>query len=248
MTILNTKKEFEIMRRCGKIAAQLTYDLRSMIRDGVSTGALNDYAYKFIREQGAEPAFLGYNGYPASICVSVNDEIVHGIPGNEKILRDQDLVSVDAGVEYEGFYTDLAFTSFIGKIPAKVKHLMETTKKALILGIKKAKTGNFVGDISSVIQQYVEKNGFGVIRDFVGHGTGRKLHDDPQVPNFGSPGEGIKLEEGVVLAIEPMVSEGDYRVDIDQDGWTARTADRSLSCHFEHTIMVSRSGGIILTR
>jgi len=248
MTILRSKREIEMIRTVGKIAAQVVYYLRRMIREGVSTLTLDKEAYKFIRKNGARPAFLGYNGYPATICVSLNDEIVHGIPREERILKNQDLVSIDIGVEYKGFYADTAFSSFIGRMPSGVKLLMETTKRALMEGIKKAKEGNFVGDISAAVQKYVEGKGFSVIRDFVGHGTGKKLHDDPQVPNFGNPGEGVQLKTGMVLAIEPMVSAGDFRVNIDDDGWTARTADGSLACHFEHTIMVSERGGVIITR
>ncbi len=247
MTVLNSSQEIEMLKSSGRILSNLFKALKKLIKPGVSTKYLDEFSYNFIKKHGAEPAFLGYRGYPASICVSLNEEIVHGIPSG-RVLNEGDIVSIDAGVKFADFYTDSAWTFILGRVSRKAKMLVKVAKEALYRGIKQARAGNFVGDISWAIQEFVESKGFKVIRDFVGHGVGNLLHDEPQVPNFGRPHEGLRLREGLVLAIEPMVSMGDWRVEILSNGWTARTKDGSLSSHFEHTIVVGRKKALVITQ
>ena len=246
MTVLNSKEQLYLLKKGGKICSDFLKSVKKLLRPGVSTIELDDFAYKFITQRGAQPAFKGYKGYPATICVSINDEVVHGIP-SQRVIKDGDLVSIDMGIKYNGFYLDCAYTYPVGNVSKRIKHFLKVTLKSLYIGIRKACTGNYVGDISSSIQNFIEKHGFSVIRDFAGHGIGKNLHEEPQVPNFGNPREGMCLEEGLLLAIEPMASMGDWRVKILEDGWTVKTQDGSLSSHFEHTVMVSKRGGVILT-
>ncbi|MBI1977035.1 MAG: type I methionyl aminopeptidase [Candidatus Omnitrophica bacterium] len=247
MIELKSRREIEIMSRAGKITAALLDYLEKAIRPGIRTLELDELADEFIRSHGAQPAFKGYRGYPRTICVSVNEEVVHGIPGQRR-LEEGDIVSIDVGVKLDGYYSDAAKTFAVGSISEAAKRLMRVTREALELGMQKAKQGARLSDISWTIQQHVEQNHFGVVRQFVGHGIGAQLHEEPQVPNFGSPNQGVLLKEGMVLAIEPMVSEGHFEVEILEDGWTAVTKDRKLAAHFEHTVAVTPEGPRILTQ
>lgn len=228
------------------ITAQALARLRGAVVPGVTTKELEKAAEDFILKKGAKPAFKGYRGYPASICTSVNDEVVHGIPSARR-LREGDIVSIDLGVYYKGYYGDSAITLPVGTISEKTKRLMRATEEALALGIAQAVAGNRVSDISHAIQHYVEAAGYSVVRALVGHGVGKQLHEEPQVPNFGPPGKGPKLIPGMTLAIEPMVNEGDWRVKFLADGWTVVTDDGSCSAHFEHTVLVTEGSPRILT-
>lgn len=234
------------MRQAGKIVGRLLQHVAARVAPKVTTGELDEAAAAFIKAQGAQPAFLGYRGYPAVICVSVNDEVVHGIPGARR-LREGDLVSIDAGAVVGGFFGDAALTLIVGDAPPKARKLVDTTRRALEAGIAQARAGQRLSDISHAVQQVVEREGFGVVRDFVGHGIGRALHEDPPVPNFGPPHMGPVLKAGMVLAIEPMVTMGGVDVQILADGWTAVTKDQSLAAHFEHTIAIREREPEILT-
>lgn len=234
------------MRRAGQVVAGVLEYLSQLVKPGIKTKTLDQEASVFLRKQEAKPAFLGYRGYPATICVSINEEVVHGIPG-ERRIQEGDLVSIDAGAILEGFYGDAAITVPVGRVSLGAQRLLETTRTALTHGIQQAVVGKRISDISDAIQREVEREGFGVVREFVGHGIGRALHEDPPVPNFGPPNLGPRLEVGMVLAIEPMVTLGDYGVEILPDGWTAVTRDRSISAHFEHTIAITKHGPEILT-
>lgn len=242
------KENIENMKKGGKILAQVFKELEEYIQEGFSTYELSRKAEELIYKYRAKPAFKGYRGYPEVICVSINEEIVHGIPRKDRRLKKGDIVSIDIGLEYNGFYVDSAKTYSIGEISPLVLKLIEVTESALWKGIEKARVGNCLSDISWAIQEYVERNGFSIIRDFMGHGIGRNLHEPPSVPNFGPPGQGPILVEGLALAIEPMVSVGDYKVKILDDGWTAVTLDGSLSAHFEHTIIITGNGPEVLTQ
>ncbi len=242
------KEDIENMKKGGKILAQVFKELEKYIQEGISTYELSRKAEELIYKYRAKPAFKGYRGYPEVICVSINEEIVHGIPRKDRVLKNGDIVSIDIGLEYNGFYVDSAKTYSVGEVSPLVLKLIEVTESALWKGIEKARVGNYLSDISWAIQEYVEKNGFSIIRDFTGHGIGRNLHEPPSVPNFGSPGQGPILVEGLALAIEPMVSIGDYKVKILDDGWTAVTLDGSLSAHFEHTIIITKNGPEVLTQ
>jgi methionyl aminopeptidase len=222
--------------------------LKKIVAPGISTMELNDFVESFIESKKATPAFKGYRGYPASLCTSLNEQVVHGIPSPSTILREGDIISLDIGVYYKGFYGDAALTLPVGKTGEKANKLLSVTEAALYRGIEKAVAGNRLFDISYSIQSHSEAQGFSVVRNFVGHGIGRELHEEPQIPNFGKPGEGIDLQEGMTLAIEPMVNEGGWEVDIQDDGWTAVTRDRSLSAHFEHTVAITSDGPIPLTK
>ncbi|MCS7201536.1 MAG: type I methionyl aminopeptidase [Dictyoglomus sp.] len=245
---LKIREEIDNMRKGGKILARIFKELEKYIHEGVSTYELSRKVENLIYKYGAKPAFKGYRGYPEVICVSINEEIVHGIPRKNKILKNGDIVSIDIGLEYNGFYVDSARTYPIGEVSPLVLRLIEVTESALWKGIEKARVGNHLSDISWAIQQHVEKSGFSIIRDFTGHGIGKNLHEPPSIPNFGPPGQGPILEEGLALAIEPMVSMGDYRVKILDDGWTAITLDGSLSAHFEHTVIITKNGPEVLTQ
>jgi methionyl aminopeptidase len=248
MIFLKSPWEIEKMRRSNAIVAEILARLREAIKPGITTLELNRLAEDLCRRKGAKPAFKGYRGYPFSLCVSVNEEVVHGFPSKKRVLKEGDIVSLDFGVLYDGYYGDAAITVPVGEISERAKRLLRVTEEALYKGIEQAVIGKRLGDISSAIQRYVEAHGYSVVRQFVGHGIGRALHEDPQVPNFGKPGRGIKLKEGMVLAIEPMVNEGTYEVEILADGWTAVTKDRKLSAHFEHTVAITQNGPEILSR
>lgn len=246
MISYKSEREIELISKACKIVSKVLKELEKRLKPGITTKYIEETASALIQESGAEPAFFGYKGFPARICTSINEEIVHGIPGLRK-LKKGDLISVDIGTKLDGYFGDAAKTFGIGKISKEAQRLIEITRNALYLGIKKAETGNRLSDISNAIQEFVEANGFNVIREFVGHGIGSSMHEDPQIPNFGKPGLGPALKPGMVLAIEPMVSAGDWQVKILDNGWTAITKDNSLAAHFEHTICVTDSGPLILT-
>ena len=247
MIELKTKEEIERMRVAGEIVARTLDLIGEEIRPGISTAELNEIAECYIRSRGAEPAFLGYNDYPKAICVSIDDEVVHGIPSKDRKVREGQIVSVDIGSFIDGFNGDSARTYAIGEIDDEARKLLEVTKQALEKGISKARNGNRLGDISYAIQSTAEKAGFSVVRDLVGHGIGRKMHEDPQVPNYGVPGQGVLLKTGMVIAIEPMVNAGGFEVKTRPDKWTVVTADGSLSAHFEHTVAITDNGPRILS-
>jgi len=246
MIILKTKQEIEQLRRCNQVVASVLKELKQAIKPGITTRELNDIAEQSIEARGAIPAFKGYRGFPASLCTSINEQIVHGIP-NERKLKGDDIISLDLGAKLNGFYGDAAITLPVGDIGNKAKELLKVAEGALYKGIEQAIVGNRLSDISQSIQAWVESHSFSVVRDFVGHGIGRSLHEEPQIPNFGTPVPNPRLQEGMVFALEPMVNEGSYEVKILPDGWTAVTADGKLSAHFEHTIAVTSSGPIILS-
>jgi methionyl aminopeptidase len=248
--LISIKKKDEIKRMivASEIVSEALQAIKKAVAPGITTKALEEIAEDIIRTRGGKPAFKGYKGFPASICTSVNDEVVHGIPSEEVVLKEGDIVSIDLGVIYKGYISDAAITLPVGAISESAARLLSVTKQALFEGIAKAVPSNRVGDISHAIQSYVESKGYSVVRKFVGHGVGRRLHEEPQVPNFGLPGEGIKLREGMTLAIEPMVNEGTHDVSIMEDGWTAKTKDGKLSAHFEHTILIKKNGPEILTK
>jgi len=247
MIFIKSDDEVARMRKPNRIVAELLDYLGGLVRPGVTTKELDTKAEEFIRKRGGKPAFKGYHGFPATICASINEEVVHGIPGSRR-LKEGDIIGIDLGVVMDGFYGDAAKTFAVGKIDSEAKRLMEVTEASLYKGISQAVAGNRLYDISHAVQQHVEAAGFSVVRDFVGHGIGRQLHEDPQVPNYGPPHQGPELEEGMALAIEPMVNEGTWQVKVLQDGWTVVTADGKRSAHFEHTIVITGNGPEILTR
>ena len=247
MVILKSLQEIEKIRKAGLVVADVLRELRQLIKPGVSTVELDAFAEKIIYAAGAKPAFKGYRGYPRTLCTSVNEQVIHGIPSKDVILKAGDLLSIDVGAVVDGFYGDAAVTVPVGTIRPEAERLMRVTEEALTLGIAEAKPGNRLYDISSAIQHHVETNGFSVVREFVGHGIGRSLHEDPQVPNFGERGRGPRLQSGMVLAIEPMVNAGKSKTVVLEDQWTAVTADGSLSAHFEHTIAILDDGPKVLT-
>lgn len=236
---IKSNKEIELMREAGKILSQVHDELEKAIKPGISTRDIDRLGEELIRSYGCVPSFLNYNGYPASICVSVNDEVVHGIPNKKHIIREGDIVSLDAGVIYKGYQSDAARTHAVGEISAEARRLIEVTRESFFEGIKYAKAGNHLYDISKAIQSYVEGNGFSVVRDLVGHGIGTALHEDPQIPNFKQIGRGMRLEPGMTLAIEPMVNAGAYDVWWLEDDWTVVTQDGSLSAHYENTVLIT---------
>lgn len=244
--IIYCKEEISTIRKSNQIVAKILAELGKMITPGVQTKELDEYAELRIKEMNAIPAFKGYRGYPASLCTSINEEIVHGIPSSRR-LRDGDIISLDFGVLYEGFYGDAAVTYPVGEITPKAKKLIKAAEETFYKGMEQMKPGKRISDISFAIQSHVESQGFSVIRAFVGHGIGLSLHEEPQVPNFGPPGRGPKLKSGVVLAIEPMIAMGDWDVEILDDNWTAITRDRSLSAHYEHTVAITQKGPEILS-
>ena len=246
MIILKSQREIALMREAGRIVALTLAKLREHIAPGVTTGELDRIAEEYIRSQDAVPAFKGYQGFPASICTSVNEEVVHGIPGLKR-LAEGDIISIDVGVVKYGYVGDAAITFPVGKISSLKQHLLEVTEAALYEGIKQAVVGNRLTDISHSVQAYVEKNGLSVVRDYVGHGIGRDMHEDPQIPNFGPPGFGPRLRAGMVLAIEPMVNAGTYEVYTLTNQWTVVTRDKKPSAHFEHTVAITENGPEILT-
>lgn len=248
MIILKSKREIDIMREANQIVADTHKLLSEKLKAGMTTAELDKIADEYIRSRGAVPSFKGYQGFPASICISINEEVVHGIPDNHRIIKDGDIVSVDIGTFFEGFNGDAARTYPVGEVSEVAKKLLDVTEKSLLTGIEKALIGNRLFDISHAVQEYVEANGFSVVRDYVGHGIGRKMHEDPQIPNFGPAGKGPKLKNGMTLAIEPMVNVGGFEVETLEDGWTVVTEDRTLSAHFEHTIAITNHGVEILSQ
>ncbi len=248
MIIIKSQNEIKKIAESCRIVAEVLESLKSFVKEGVSTAEIEGFVEGQILKKKAIPAFKGYRGYPSSVCLSVNDRVVHGIPSSRIELKRGDIISVDLGVLLNGFYGDAAITLPVGEISEDAKRLLRVTEEALYIGISKAVVGNRVSDISSAIQQHVETSGFSVVRAFVGHGIGRFLHEDPQVPNFGAPGKGVRLREGMTIAIEPMVNAGSPDVRILDDGWTAVTADGSLSAHFEHTIAITKNNPLILTK
>jgi methionyl aminopeptidase len=246
MTVIKSPQEVAIMRQAGKIVAKTLQRLTEEIKPGVKTSHLDSVAASELKRYGAKASFKGYRGFPASLCVSVNEEIVHGIPG-ERELNAGDIVSLDFGAVVNGFHGDGAITVGVGKISPEAQELVAVTEAALMVGIKEARSGAHLGDVSAAIQSFVEKKGFSVVREYSGHGVGRDLHEDPLVPNFGLPGEGPVLRQGMTLAIEPMVTTGDWRTRVAGNKWTVLTADGSLAAHFEHTIAISESEAEILT-
>lgn len=248
MIVLKSSQEIELMRHAGQIVAEVLATLAAMVKPGVTTGELDRVAAELIQRRGGRPTFKGYHGFPANICTTINYELVHGIPSSKRRLNEGDILSLDLGVTYEGFVGDAGTTVAVGEIDPIARRLLEVTEGSLYAGIAQAKAGNRTGDVSAAVQQHVESNGFAVIREYTGHGVGREMHEDPQVPNFGRAGRGIVLKPGMTIAIEPMVSQGTWRTRVMDDGWTVVTADRTLSAYFEHTIAVTENGPDILTK
>ncbi len=235
------------MRRAGAITGGALAAAGKAIHAGMSTKELDKVIHNYITSHGAKPSFLGYAGFPASACISVNDTVIHGIPSAQEKLKDGDIVSVDVGAYIDGFHGDSAWTFVVGSVPESTKALLDSTRESLMLAISMAKPGMRIGDLSAAIQEYNESRGFGVVREYVGHGVGSELHEDPEVPNFGKAGHGPRLTAGMTIAIEPMITAGDYRVKRLKDGWTVKTVDGSLAAHFEHTIAITPDGAVILT-
>lgn len=247
MISIKSHSEIEKMREAGRITGLALVEIAKHIRPGVTTAELDKVAYDFIRKHGAEPSFLNYNGYPASICASVNDAVVHGIPASEQVLKEGDIISIDVGAYKDGYHGDAARTYPVGKISKEAQNLIDVTKQSFFKGIKYARHGAKLGDVSAAIQEYVEENGYSVVRDLVGHGIGKNMHEDPSVPNYGHAGHGLKLAAGMALAVEPMVNAGEYDVCVLDDDWTVVTEDGSLSAHYENTIIITRDKPEILT-
>ena len=247
MIVIKSKQQIELMREAGKIVAETHQILKEAVRPGISTLELDKIAEDNIRKYNAIPSFKGYGGFPGSICPSANDQVVHGIPSS-RILKEGDIVSLDIGAYYKGYHSDSAKTHGVGVISEEDRKLIEVTKQSFYEGIKFAKEGYRLSDISHAIQEYVEKYGFSVVRDLVGHGIGTQLHEDPQIPNYGLPGKGPRLQSGMVLAIEPMINAGRYKVKILSDDWTVVTADGKKSAHYEHTIAITEDEPIILSK
>ncbi|MCM8780273.1 MAG: type I methionyl aminopeptidase [Candidatus Omnitrophica bacterium] len=247
MIKIKSSEEFAMIKKSGEVLAKIMQELKNKARVGLTTGELDALAEDLVNKEGALPAFKGYQGYPATLCASVNEEVVHGLPGR-RVLKDGDLLSLDLGIDYKGYFSDCALTIPIGKIEGRRKKLLEVAKRALQLGIKKARPGNHLSDISNAIQSCVEAEGFSVVRQFVGHGVGLAIHEEPEIPNFGLPHKGPLLKAGMVLAIEPMVNMGTWEVEVLSDGWTAVTKDRMPSVHFEHTVGITENGPEIFTK
>ena len=245
--IIKTDEEIAAMRQAGRIVAAILEILSKQIKAGTETRELDNTVAREVKRHGAKSSFQGYRGFPANLCVSVNDEIVHGIPG-KRVLREGDIVSLDFGAIFKGFQADAAVTVAVGKVNEKAKGLIETTKGALETGINAARSGARLGDISAAIQNYAESRGYSVVREYTGHGIGREMHEEPQIPNFGLPGSGPVLKKGMTLALEPMVNVGDWHTRVSDDHWTVFTADGSLSAHFEHTIVITDGEPEVLTR
>ena len=246
MIIIRSPREIDQIRKANVVVAEVLERLRTLVVPGVTTDELDGISEEIILSKGAVPAFKGYRGYPKTLCISINEEVVHGIP-NKRKLKEGDIVSIDVGTNLHGYFGDAAITLPVGEVHPEAKRLLEVTEKALYIGIGMAKVGNRLFDISHAIQVWVESNGFSVVRDFVGHGIGKNLHEDPQIPNFGSPNQGPRLEKGMIFALEPMVNEGTYEVRVLDDGWTVVTADGKPSAHFEHTIAITDGDAMILS-
>lgn len=246
--MIKTAAEIEKMRASGRILREIHNAIEPVVRPGATTMDLENAAAARIADFGVQAAFKGYHGYPAALCTSINDEVVHGIPNPQRVLKEGDIVSIDCGVILDGFYSDAAVTYAVGTPSAQTKRLLDTTRASLDAAIKQAQVGGRLGDISAAVQEICEAQGFGVVRDFVGHGIGRSMHEDPQVPNFGVRGKGPRLKAGMVLAIEPMINAGRPDVRVLKDGWTAVTVDGSYSAHFEHTVAITKGGPVVLTQ
>jgi len=247
MIILKTDEEIELLRVSNLVVAKALAELAKIIEPGVSTGRLNNVANEFIRDNGGKPGFLNYKGFPKAICTSVNEEVVHGIPSENVILKEGDIISIDIGVYKNGFHGDSAYTFCVGEVKPEVMKLLKTTKESLYQGIEQAREGKRLGDISYAVQNYCEGHGYSVVREMIGHGVGRHLHEDPEVPNYGRRGNGVMLKRGMTLAIEPMINMGRKNLVIEKDGWTARTLDRKQSAHFEHSVAIRRGDADILS-
>ncbi len=247
MLILKTDREIEIMKSAGRIASKALKLAGEAVEPGVSTLEIDNIVRKYIESQGARPSFLNYGGFPASACISVNNVVIHGIPSKDSIIKSGDIVSIDVGAFFEGFHGDNAATFACGEISQEAQNLLDATRESLYEGINMARVGNRIGDIANAVQRYVEARSYSVVRDFVGHGVGAKLHEEPSVPNYGTPGRGVRLLSGMTIAIEPMINAGTYEVEVLDDEWTTVTADGKLSAHFEHTIAITPDGPLILT-
>jgi len=247
MILVKSPREIEVLRRAGAVVGRFFEEVRPLILPGVSTWDLELFADRYIALNGVRSAFKGYMGYPAHLCASINEEVVHGIPSKDRVVREGDILSIDFGIVREGFYGDAAMTFPVGAVNGISSRLLAATERSLGAGIGEVRPGNRLGDVSAAVQEAVEAEGFSVVRDFVGHGIGRSLHEDPQIPNFGKRGVGPKLMPGMILAIEPMVNAGGWPVKVLEDGWTVVTLDRSRSAHFEHTVAVTEDGNRILS-
>ena len=248
MILLKSARELQRMRAAGKILAEVKERLKGLVRPGISTGEIDADVEAFILARKARSAFKGYRGFPATVCTSINEEVVHGIPSPKRKLREGDIVGLDLGCVVDGLFGDAARTVAVGKVSEEAKRLMEVTEEALYRGIEQLQAGKRLGDLGFAVQQTAERAGYSVVRAFVGHGIGKKLHEEPPVPNYGEPDRGVRLKEGMVLAIEPMVNVGSYEVEIKEDGWTAVTKDGSLAAHFEHSVAVTQNGPFILSK
>ncbi len=247
MIVLKTRRELELMREAGRISAQALKIAGEAVAPGVTTAEIDKIAYDYIKSQGATPSFLNYSGFPATACISINKEVIHGIPDHRHVIHEGDIVSIDLGAVFEGFHGDNAYTFACGKISPAAERLCNTTREALYAGLSKAVAGNRLGDIGHAVEEYCISRGYGVVRDYTGHGVGRHLHEDPSVPNYGTPGKGVRLIPGMTIAIEPMINEGTEDVNVLKNGWTVVTADGKLSAHFEHTVAITDGECIILT-
>lgn len=248
MIVLRTAKEIDMMRKACQISAEALQIAGEAVKPGITTYEIDQIAYRYIKKQGAEPNFLNYNGFPATACISINDEVIHGIPSKNRVLKEGDIVSIDLGAKVNGYNGDNAATFACGTISDEAKRLCDTTRESLYLGIEQAIAGNRIGDIAFGIQSYCEERGFSVVREFTGHGIGTHLHEDPSVPNYGTQGRGQRLLPGMTIAIEPMINMGSKAIKCLPDGWTVKTLDGKLSAHFEHTIAITKGEPMILTK
>lgn len=249
MVVLKTRREIELMREAGRISAMALKVAGEAVRPGVSTYEIDRVAREYIESQGAVPNFLGLYGFPATACISINNEVIHGIPSKDRILKEGDIVSIDLGARKNGYNGDNAATFAVGEISDEAQRLIDTTREALYVGLKQAVAGNRIGDIGNAVQVYCQERGYGVVRDFVGHGVGKELHEDPSVPNFGTPGRGVRLLPGMTIAVEPMINQGTWEVKQLSDGWTVVTKDGKPAAHFEHTVAITKDGEcLILTQ
>lgn len=246
--LIKSQLDLEKMRQGGQIAARILNELAESVKPGITTADIENLAQKLIADAGVKASFQGFHGYPAATCVSINDEVVHGIPSKNRLINEGDILGIDLGIFYEGFHTDTAVTVAVGNIDEKSRKLMQATEKSLYEGIKQAKIGHHLGDISNAVQKVLDTASLGIIKDLTGHGVGKNLQESPAIPNYGKPGTGPELKEGMVLAIEPMATLGDYRVDVLSDGWTIATRDGSRSAHYEHTVAITKNGPEILTK
>ncbi len=247
MIVLKTSRELSLMKEACRISAGALKVAGEAVRPGISTWEIDQIAYKYIISQGAEPNFLGLYGFPATACISINDEVIHGIPSKDRILKSGDIVSIDLGAKKAGYNGDNAATFACGDVSDEAKRLMDTTRESLYEAIKVAVPGGKIGDIAHAVQSYCEERGYGVVREYTGHGVGKQLHEDPSVPNYGTAGRGVRLLPGMTIAIEPMINQGTARIKVLPDGWTVKTIDGKLSAHFEHTVAITKDGPVILT-